>query len=178
MTCTRLLYKYIHTCSIISVRYEQTFINIHLHARPTIKIMSSVYAVPSTFRDEKLSETFVFSDVNCRGYAPKIIEHPADTTVAVHEPATLNCKSDGVPEPKIKWYQDGRLVNTDNQSVRKALLPEGSLLFLEALQGKREADSGTYWCVASNSFGEATSKKANLMVTCEYLLKICCKIRM
>jgi len=53
-------------------------------------------------------------------------------------------------------------------NIRKALLPDGSLLFLEASQGKRESDSGLYWCIASNSLGEAVSRKANLLVTCKY----------
>lgn len=88
-------------------------------------------------------------------------------TVVLHEPAALNCKSDGQPQPEIKWYRDGRPVDFAS-SVRKVLLPEGALLFLEAAQGKRDSDSGTYWCVAYNSFGEAVSRKANLIVTCEY----------
>ncbi|XP_050532372.1 roundabout homolog 2-like [Daktulosphaira vitifoliae] len=104
-----------------------------------------------------------FTDVNC-GRPPRIIEHPADMTVALHEPATLNCKSDGQPKPETKWYKDGRPVDTARDS-RKALLPDGSLLFLEAAHGKRDSDSGTYWCIAFNSLGEAVSKKANLVVT-------------
>lgn len=90
-----------------------------------------------------------------------------DITVAPHEPATLNCKSEGQPEPEIQWYRDGRLVDVST-SVRKALLPDGSLLFLEVSLGKRDPDSGIYWCIASNAFGEAISRKANLIVTCKY----------
>jgi hypothetical protein len=62
--------------------------------------------------------------------------------------------------------RDGRPVDVTG-SIRKALLPDGSLLFLEASQGKRDSDSGTYWCIANNSFGEAVSRKANLIVTCK-----------
>lgn len=87
--------------------------------------------------------------------------------VGLHEPATLNCKSDGHPQPEVRWYRDGRQVDVAT-SVRKALLPDGSLLFLEASQGKRDSDSGTYWCIAHNAFGEAVSRKANLVVTCKY----------
>ncbi|XP_050437728.1 protein sax-3-like [Adelges cooleyi] len=101
-------------------------------------------------------------DVSC-GRPPRIIEHPADMIVALHEPTTLNCKSDGQPKPETRWYHDGRLVDTARDS-RKALLPDGSLLFLEPVHGKRDSDSGTYWCVAYNSLGEAVSKKANLVV--------------
>lgn len=101
------------------------------------------------------------------GRAPRIIEHPTNMTVELHEPARLNCKSDGQPQPEVRWYRDGRPVDLAS-SVRKALLPEGSLLFLEASQGKRDSDSGTYWCIAQNMYGEAVSRKANLIVTCKY----------
>ncbi|KAF0770521.1 roundabout 2-like [Aphis craccivora] len=101
------------------------------------------------------------------GQAPRIIEHPTNMTVVLHEPATLNCKSDGDPQPEVRWYRDGRPIDLTS-SVRKALLPEGSLLFLEASQGKRDSDSGTYWCIAQNMYGEAVSRKANLIVTCKY----------
>ncbi|XP_001948027.2 protein sax-3 [Acyrthosiphon pisum] len=103
------------------------------------------------------------TDVLC-GQAPRIVEHPTDMAVGLHEPATLNCKSDGHPQPEVRWYRDGRPVDVAT-SVRKALLPDGSLLFLEASQGKRDYDSGTYWCIAHNAFGEAVSRKANLVVT-------------
>lgn len=34
---------------------------------------------------------------------PRITEHPVDTTVARHDPATLNCQAQGEPEPSIAW---------------------------------------------------------------------------
>lgn len=87
--------------------------------------------------------------------------------VKVSEPATLKCQSDGLPKPDIRWYRDGRFMDPSD-SLRKALLPDGSLLFLEAAQGKRASDTGTYWCTATNEFGEAVSRKANFIVTCKY----------
>lgn len=113
------------------------------------------------FSHQKFSFAGVFS-----GKAPRIVEHPTDMMVMLHEPATLNCKSEGDPKPDVRWFRDGRPVDLAS-SVRKALLPDGSLLFLEATQGKRDSDSGAYWCIATNSFGEATSRKANLIVTCK-----------
>uniref|UniRef100_A0A2S2Q4Y0 Roundabout 2 n=1 Tax=Sipha flava TaxID=143950 RepID=A0A2S2Q4Y0_9HEMI len=106
---------------------------------------------------------FAPAAVHC-GRAPRIVEHPTDITVGTHEPVTLNCKSEGQPQPDVRWMRDGRPVDVTG-SIRKALLPDGSLLFLEASQGKRDSDSGTYWCIANNSFGEAVSRKANLIVT-------------
>jgi len=128
-------------------------------------IITGIHDVYTKLKKIKNEYDFRFSDVFC-GRAPRIVEHPTDTAVELHEPATLNCKSEGQPQPDIQWYRDGRPVDAAS-SVRKALLPDGSLLFLEASQGKRDSDSGTYWCIATNAFGEAISRKATLVVKCK-----------
>ena len=108
---------------------------------------------------------------------PKITEDPLNMTVARNEPVTLSCKATGRPDPEIEWYRDGTLVKTaptDPQSHR-ILLPDGSLFFLRAMQSKKEQDSGTYWCVASNTHGVARSTNATLEIACKYLTmgKLC-----
>ena len=35
-------------------------------------------------------------------------------------------------------------------------------------QSKKEADSGLYWCRASNSAGNVTSRRGHLQVACQY----------
>ncbi|KAF8795105.1 Roundabout like protein [Argiope bruennichi] len=92
---------------------------------------------------------------------PRITEHPSDVLVRKHEPATLNCKAEGRPEPTIEWYHDGNRV-MDN--ANRMVLPSGSLFFLHVLHTKREQDTGTYWCLATNELGKARSRNASLEV--------------
>lgn len=97
---------------------------------------------------------------------PKITEHPSDIIVPRNEPATLNCKAEGKQPIYIDWYKDGELVrtsSTDPKSQRVMLL-NGSLFFLRVVQGKKEQDAGTYWCVARNEGGKTASKNASLEI--------------
>ena len=102
---------------------------------------------------------------NC-GRTPTISEHPKNAVVAKGFPVTLKCKADGDPEPKVTWWKDGTRVVTahpDNK-IHRVLLPSGFLFFLKAVSTKRESDSGTYWCEATNIHGTARSQNATLTV--------------
>ncbi|XP_053673917.1 protein sax-3 [Anopheles nili] len=94
---------------------------------------------------------------------PRIIEHPIDTTVPRHEPATLNCKAEGIPQPSIQWYKDGAPLKILQGSHRIAL-PAGGLFFLKVVNSRRESDAGVYWCEARNENGIARSRNATLQV--------------
>ncbi|XP_063916854.1 roundabout homolog 1-like [Zophobas morio] len=97
---------------------------------------------------------------------PRITEHPVDTIVARHEPATLNCHASGEPEPTITWFKDGAPVRTHPQDARshRMLLPAGNLFFLRMVQSRKESDTGVYWCEATNALGKARSRNATLTV--------------
>ncbi|XP_055687324.1 protein sax-3-like [Lutzomyia longipalpis] len=97
------------------------------------------------------------------GHTPRITEHPTDTTVARHDPATLNCKVQGTPTPTIQWYKDGVPLKILPGSHR-IFLPAGGLFFLKVVNSRRESDSGVYWCEARNQYGVARSRNATLVV--------------
>ncbi|KAL9929191.1 roundabout 3 isoform 2-T2 [Glossina fuscipes fuscipes] len=96
-------------------------------------------------------------------HPPRIVEHPIDTTVPRHEPATLNCKAEGSPIPTIQWYKD-RVPLKILPGSHRITLPAGGLFFLKVVNSKRETDAGVYWCEAKNELGVARSRNATLQV--------------
>ncbi|XP_074832788.1 roundabout homolog 4 isoform X2 [Carettochelys insculpta] len=99
-------------------------------------------------------------------FPPSIIDHPADLVVRWDQPATLNCRAAGSPQPTIEWYRNGQRVETskDNVHSQRTLLPDGALFFLRLSQQKGHPDEGLYSCVATNRLGKASSRNASLYV--------------
>ncbi|KAL7638316.1 UNVERIFIED_CONTAM: hypothetical protein RMT77_010881 [Armadillidium vulgare] len=96
--------------------------------------------------------------------SPEITEHPADLLVPRNEPATLNCKAEGKPKPRIAWFKNGKEFKIKEDEGRHIVLENGDLFFLRVLQTKKEDDSGLYWCQASNEVAIARSKNATLEI--------------
>ncbi|KAH8327288.1 hypothetical protein KR074_009350 [Drosophila pseudoananassae] len=96
--------------------------------------------------------------------SPRIIEHPTDLVVKKNEPATLNCKVEGKPEPTIEWFKDGEPVSTNEKKSHRVQFKDGALFFYRTMQGKKEQDGGEYWCVAKNRVGQAVSRHASLQI--------------
>ncbi|XP_078054972.1 roundabout homolog 1 [Mustelus asterias] len=98
---------------------------------------------------------------------PLIVEHPTDLAVCRGEPATLNCRAEGKPQPVIEWYRNGERVETskDDPQSQRTLLPHGSLFFYQLNQGRKgKSDEGVYTCVARNHLGYVVSRNASLYV--------------
>uniref|UniRef100_A0A672KG54 Roundabout guidance receptor 1 n=1 Tax=Sinocyclocheilus grahami TaxID=75366 RepID=A0A672KG54_SINGR len=122
---------------------------------------------PTAEHDDDNSLGYTGSRLRQEDYAPRIVEHPSDLIVSKGEPATLNCKAEGRPNPTVEWYKDGERVETDRDNPRshRMLLPSGSLFFLRIVHGRRsKTDAGSYVCVARNYLGEAVSHNASLEV--------------
>ncbi|XP_069954461.1 roundabout homolog 2-like [Cherax quadricarinatus] len=100
------------------------------------------------------------------GIAPVILEEPTEEIVRRNDPLTLYCKASGMPAPRILWYRtDSQVALRDRDS--RLQLPDGSLFFYRV----RGRDRGTYYCVATNIAGTASSRKVTLQMACEYRSK-------
>ncbi|GAB1607434.1 hemicentin-1-like [Argonauta hians] len=75
---------------------------------------------------------------------PKII----DTKIIINETAQLNCVAHGVPQVKLRWYKNGKPLNSANSRVE--FITGGRQL---RIRGEDLSDSGIYTCTATNKVG-------------------------
>ncbi|XP_069009305.1 hemicentin-1 [Embiotoca jacksoni] len=75
---------------------------------------------------------------------------PAERSVVLHKPTSLECISSGIPLPSITWLKDGRPVDTTKEHIK--LDSAGRTL---KITEARLEDSGRYTCLATNAAGEA-----------------------
>ncbi|KAG5276279.1 hypothetical protein AALO_G00130100 [Alosa alosa] len=75
---------------------------------------------------------------------------PAERSVVLQRPISLQCVASGIPAPSITWLKDGRPVDT----TREYLKLESGGKTLHITQARLE-DAGKYTCVATNAAGEA-----------------------
>jgi hypothetical protein len=103
---------------------------------------------------------------------PKIEQHPNSVIVNASDPVTLECRASGEPKPKISWFKDGQRLNldrVDSNSISKSkytLIHDSNLFIFSATLGKaNKTDSGVYYCMAENEYGQAISSNASLIIT-------------
>ncbi|XP_074858281.1 hemicentin-1 isoform X2 [Carettochelys insculpta] len=75
---------------------------------------------------------------------------PSERAVVVYKPMTLQCVTNGIPNPSITWLKDGQPVNTAKGNIQL----ESSARILQIAKAVLE-DAGRYTCVATNAAGEA-----------------------
>uniref|UniRef100_A0A8C1VAT0 Immunoglobulin superfamily DCC subclass member 3 n=1 Tax=Cyprinus carpio TaxID=7962 RepID=A0A8C1VAT0_CYPCA len=90
---------------------------------------------------------------------PKFHTHPESMSVDEGGVARFHCAVSGVPEANITWERNRTALNADDN--RYTLLPNGIL----HITGVRQADSGSYRCVAKNIANTRFSHEAQLSVT-------------
>ncbi|XP_031169752.1 hemicentin-1 isoform X2 [Sander lucioperca] len=75
---------------------------------------------------------------------------PAERSVVLHKPISLECISSGIPPPSITWLKGGRPVDTTQGHLKL----ESAGRMLKVIEARLE-DSGKYTCLATNAAGEA-----------------------
>ncbi|CAH1243536.1 PTPRA [Branchiostoma lanceolatum] len=105
---------------------------------------------------------------SCQIRPPTITQHPTNQTVDVEHQATFTCSSQGVPTPKIIWYNDSSTITPGGQISVDVITGKvngidvvTSTLTITSVD--RE-DNGEYKCTSSNAAGDDTSQVATLTV--------------
>uniref|UniRef100_A0A8B9H3J1 Hemicentin 1 n=1 Tax=Astyanax mexicanus TaxID=7994 RepID=A0A8B9H3J1_ASTMX len=100
---------------------------------------------------------------------------PAERSVILHNPMSLQCVATGVPAPSITWLKDGRPVDTTQGLIKSA----GKVLHIKEA---RLEDAGKYTCVATNAAGEAQQhirlnvhETVNQTILAGYQIQLQCK---
>jgi len=75
----------------------------------------------------------------------KITEVPENATLQLGSEERIVCRADGKSRPRVRWYRDGRTVQSEH--VRQTT--DGGLYFSVVESG----DAGLYVCVATNEQG-------------------------
>lgn len=82
---------------------------------------------------------------------PHIDGPPLEDIVFVEEqPLNLQCITDGIPAPKMRWMKDKKPLIEVPEHIE--LLNDNHFVYVEEL---RENDAGAYTCIAENAAGKA-----------------------
>ena len=93
---------------------------------------------------------------------PTITVQPQSLEKTEGDNVTLSCNADGNPIPTISWTINGSLTAIKGNSRISFTKNKQQL----TIRNVKRTDSGTYRCVASNKFGNASSDAALLDIQC------------
>ena len=92
----------------------------------------------------KFCRAIVTSHISFSELPHFIAKPPASITVKEKQNVTLPCKAAGFPQPVIRWYKNGHLI----EDVRKQF--KENYLIIKKIQFENR---GTYTCTAENMLG-------------------------
>lgn len=95
--------------------------------------------------------------------SPQITSPPQSVVVAAGGTATLLCSMTGSPQPTALWKKAGGTLPAGRYSNATS---NGTL----RITGLVQADTGQYYCVASNAAGSVASLNSSITVACELLI--------
>lgn len=92
---------------------------------------------------------------------------PSDVIAVRERPLLLDCRVQGDEPIMVTWRRNGVPVPT---SARVQVLSNGTLLIRSFQKRKEggEGDMGEYDCAAQNRYGLLVSRKARVLLACEY----------
>ena len=99
---------------------------------------------------------------------PTITVQPQARKETEGDNVTLSCNADGNPVPTISWTINGSLIEIKGNSRISFSKNKQQL----TIRNVKRTDSGTYRCVASNKFGNASSDAALLDIQCNVNLML------
>ncbi|XP_066572345.1 obscurin isoform X2 [Amia ocellicauda] len=89
-----------------------------------------------------------------RSKEPVFLEELPDQAVSLGQSVLLSCRLAGHPPPDVRWYKEGRQIQSNGRICMSVKDRESHSLVISSA---REEDLGSYRCVASNALGQASS---------------------
>lgn len=80
-------------------------------------------------------------------FMPNFIVEPQSKNVSLNEDFEIKCEAEGVPEPKVQWFFNGRATE-ETKNLRREITSVKIVV-----KGTQKSDKGNYACVASNTHG-------------------------
>ena len=119
------------------------------------------------FSETKDQKNLVWIEHSLLVETPAVIIYSSQPSISTRtgESVELYCSVRGSPHPAVVW----NLENRNIKGLPHTINPGSGSLYLTNLT---RSYSGNYTCSASNGVGPPVTKRTELRVLCEYILKI------